>query len=284
MIQKGSFPVAMIPYVNMAPYRQMKTPPNCHFVPLVPKMSISALRNNNVLAAAVPVGGLLMLKDIVEPLGKFGIAGKRESMSVMFFSDRPFEHMDRNCTIRLTNDSASSVRLLYYLLNTLQGHNNLPCMVFDQKAVNGELLIGDQALRKAGRIKGWGPLAGQKDEIDGKDLSIVTDLASYWRKLFDLPFVFARWMVRKDAPENVKMILREWLEEFRQKEAEMVSACIEPSARLLNIDTAVIERYFQVIHRCLDDHDLLGQERFITEFQKVDKNLLFSFASEKDGV
>jgi predicted solute-binding protein len=66
--------VAMIPYSNMAPYRQLGEPRGCRFVPLVPKASIAALLSGEVVAAAVPVGGLNALDGVVETVGRFGIA------------------------------------------------------------------------------------------------------------------------------------------------------------------------------------------------------------------
>ena len=88
-----STPVAMIPYTNMAPYRQLGPPAGSHFVSLVPRQSIDALRTGAVVAAAVPVGGLTLLGDSVETLGPFGIAARGPCMSVLLFSRLPFEAM-----------------------------------------------------------------------------------------------------------------------------------------------------------------------------------------------
>ncbi|MGD8703366.1 MAG: hypothetical protein PVH26_13110, partial [Desulfosarcina sp.] len=78
-----SAPVAMIPYANMAPYRQLGAPRDCHFVTLVPKASVDALVSGQVTAAAVPVGGMCRLAGIIETVGHFGIAAKGASMSVL---------------------------------------------------------------------------------------------------------------------------------------------------------------------------------------------------------
>jgi chorismate dehydratase len=118
--------VAMIPYTNMAPYRQLGAPRGCRFVPLVPKASIGALLSGEVVAAAVPVGGLAALDGVVETVGRFGIAAAGECMSVLFFSRFPFEAMHDPRTIRVTAESASSVRLLYLLLRHCHGVSKLP--------------------------------------------------------------------------------------------------------------------------------------------------------------
>jgi chorismate dehydratase len=269
------YPVAMIPYINMAPYRQLGPPSRCRFVSLIPKKSIEALQKGHVVAAAVPVGGLPVLAKIVEPLGKFGIAAKKESMSVMFFSDRAFDKMDRTCTIHLTADSATSVRLLYLLWVKILGGANLPRLAAQNASFNGELLIGDQALQRAVKINGWGRLDSDSDGHAKERLPVVTDLAAVWHAIYKLPFVFARWVVRRDAPAAVKRNLLDWLETFRRKETRLVNACIEPTTQVLGIDASVGRRYFKTIERCLDDGHLLGQKRFLSEYQKVKRDPLF---------
>jgi chorismate dehydratase len=275
-INTSSYPIAMIPYINMAPFRQMPSPKRCRFVSMVPKNSVEALQKGRIIAAAVPVGGLPFLKNIVEPLGNFGIAARRESMSVMLFSDRPFRKMDHTCTIHLTGDSTSSVRLLYLLWVNMLGMDNLPRLSKKKDSINAELLIGDQALKRAIRINRWSKNDSDSSRKENDPLFVVTDLAAIWWKIYTLPFVFARWVVRKDAPFKIKATLTEWLEQFRAQESKMVEACIEPTARTLKVDTTIVKRYFQVLQRCLDDTHLLGQQRFLTEYQKIKREPLFN--------
>ena len=141
-----STPVAMIPYANMAPYRQLGPPENCHFVPQLPRESIRALKEGRVVAAAVPVGGLDRLSDCVETIGPFGIAARGASMSVLLFSRVPFAQMHAPRTLRLTSESATSVRLLYLLMGQTVGFDRLPRVTTEDSCPDGELLIGDRAL------------------------------------------------------------------------------------------------------------------------------------------
>ena len=115
-----SAPVAMIPYANMAPYRQLGAPRDCNFVPLVPKASIGALIDGKVAAAAVPVGGLARLAGIVETVGRFGIAAKGASMSVLLFSRYPIEHMHEPKTLHAHN------RYHLYICETYHIYHLLP--------------------------------------------------------------------------------------------------------------------------------------------------------------
>ncbi len=255
-------PVAMIPYTNMAPYRQLGAPRGCRFVPLVPRASIGALLSGEIVAAAVPVGGLGALDGVVESVGRFGIAAEGECMSVLFFSRLAFEEMHAPRTIRVTGESASSVRLLYLLLGNVQGFSRLPHIAGDGRVPDGELLIGDRALVK-------GQTAG------GAQLLFVTDLSRKWFDIHRLPFVFARWVVRKDASEPIKSSISAWLDEFKAREPSLVEQAIPEAAATLNLPPAIIRRYFQVIRRCLDDRDIRGQQLFLRKFEELGRSPLF---------
>ncbi len=258
-----TWPVAMIPYANMAPYRALGVPVGCDFVPLVPRASIKALEKGEVMAAAVPVGGLLRLEGLVETVGKYGIAAKEASMSVLLFSNISFEKLNASKTLCLTTESASSIRLLYLLLGYAQGFDQLPAVSKNHVFADGELIIGDRALKARYHTK----------KISRK--KIVIDLAEKWYETHHLPFVFARWVVRKDAAPAAKAAVREWLERFREKEADLVKQSVPVAAKALDLPEERIEKYFSVIRRSLDDEDLAGQEKFYAEFKKYEKTPLF---------
>ncbi len=250
-------PIAMIPYANMAPYAAMGPPDACYFVACTPRNSIQALREGAVWAAAVPVGGLTALGKMVEPLGLFGIAAHKEVMSVMFFSDRPFESFGRPQTVGLTDESASSVRLLYLLMGYQCGFDRIPLKAAPGALPNGDLVIGDTALRWLHQWESTGEVKGYRH---------VIDLAAQWERRHQLPFVFARWVVRADASPRLKENLRQWLDRFAaQEEALIERAAPEVAARLaLPLDYA--RRYLKVIRRCLTSQDAAGQARFQEEW------------------
>lgn len=255
-----AFPVAMIPYTNMAPYRELGPPAGCRFVPLVPSRSIAALKDNTVIAAAVPVGGLPELAGLTDFIGTFGIAAHERSMSVLFFSNRPLADMGSSTCIRVTDESASSVRLLYLLMVYQRGLDDLPRLAAPDETVDGELLIGDRAL-----LRMHGDLRETHGESGAEACTVVTDLASAWHARQNLPFVFARWVVRKDATRRARAALEGWLAEFKIREEEMVRKAVANAARSLNLEPQTLRTYFQVLRRCLDETDLAGQARFLEE-------------------
>lgn len=253
------YPIAMIPYANMAPYETLGPPEGCYFVNITPRNSIAALRAGTVWAAAVPVGGLPVLGEGVEPIGAYGIAANAEVMSVLFFSDHPIEGFQPPRTVRLTDESASSVRLLYLLLGQTNGYDQIPSLAQPGAAPNGELLIGDAALHWHYRWERHGPFKGY---------SYMTDLAAQWYRQYQLPIVFARWVMRKDAPPQVRLYLRHWLETFAGKEGALIRHSVGRVAGRLNLPEDYVHRYLKVIRRCLTPEDLAGQTHFIDAWRK----------------
>lgn len=108
--------------------------------------------------------------------------------SVLLFSNRPIEDLDE-ADVALTGDSATSVNLLKVLLQEFYGLRHCRYQVPDHPveeviAAGGiALLIGDRALHEA-----------QK-----KRATFVYDLGELWLQHTGLPFVFALWILRRQA-------------------------------------------------------------------------------------
>ena len=261
-------PIAMIPYANMAPYREMGPPKGCCFVNCVPRESIQALKDKCVWAAAVPVGGLAELQAETDFLGCYGIAVWQQALSVLFFSDRPFEQFDSRHTVGLTGESASSVRLLYLLMGYRLGFDALPSVVPKGTPSNGCLVIGDRALRWAVEFEQTGAARGYNH---------VMDLGRNWYGRFQLPFVFARWVIHKQAPTEVKHALDDWLRRFKSEEDTCIGKAAPKMAARLGVSHAYAERYLKVIKRCLSEDKAYeaGQERFVSDIRRYGAAALF---------
>ena len=256
----------MIPYANMAPFQEMGPPPGCTFVDYVPRDSIQALKEKRVWAAAVPVGGLALLGNEIRFLGRYGIAVKERVMSVLFFCDRPFDDFRRPLTIGITGESASSVRLLYLLLGYRLGFHAVPRLAPQGLAGNGYLVIGDRALRWAQEFEDTGAAQGY---------SHMVDLAALWYDRFQLPFVFARWVVRHDAPEALKEKLNQWLQRFSGEEPALIEKATPRVAAKLRLSETYTAQYLRIIRRCLTEEDVAGQLRFEEELKPHGAGMLF---------
>ncbi len=128
-------------------------------------------------------GSYLIMPDI-------SISADGPVKSVLLFSRRPLEELDSR-TIGLTTESETSVNLLRIILAKSFNFRN----VFERTPLplsealqqfSALLLIGDAALR----------------EGMGNSGLFVYDLGELWRSFTGLPFVFALWMVTRDAAER----------------------------------------------------------------------------------
>jgi len=110
--------------------------------------------------------------------------------SVLLFSPAPIEELD-GVEIALTGESATSVNLLHVLLREYYGFTRIICRVPDAPveevvaAGRPALLIGDRALRTALAAEGH-----------------VYDLGELWHRCTGLPFVFALWILRREAAQS----------------------------------------------------------------------------------
>lgn len=243
--------VSMIPYANMAPYTCLGNPPGCDLAELVPSASVQALLKGKIVAAAVPVGALPMLGDTVEMLGRFGIGAKGQVDSVMLFSRVPISELARPRKIFLTSQSATSVRLSCLLLGYALGFENLPYAANDEADADAVLLIGDEALIR---------------KQEAKDPHII-DLVTEWERIHGTPFVFARWVIRTDAPAKLKHDLTAWLNGLVGNEDTYIREVTPREAARVGLPEGEMATYLKGIRRVLHEDDLRGQSIFLSELK-----------------
>lgn len=195
--------IAYIPYLNMAPFHQGFGPQPTEvegqyfeFRPMTPRVLGQEAQKSTIDAGALSLVDSIQLSETYEPLGPFGIGLKRPAQSVLLFSKKPLS--DIQGLIAVTDETSTSLRLLQMLVEIRYGHTDVTYgriaspVLFDGQA-EGLLLIGDEALkaRKTG-VKGF---------------PVVTDLGEEWYSWQGTPFLFARWMVRKDLDKKVKSVI-----------------------------------------------------------------------------
>ena len=112
--------------------------------------------------------------------------------------------------------------------------------------LNGEVLIGDKALRYA--LK-------NDDHID---------LALEWYKKYKLPFVFALLCYHKDKKLYTKIE-----KEFLKRQVKIPQYILEKASKNTEISKKDILEYLKLISYKLDSKSKLGLKRFYTESLKV---------------
>ncbi len=197
--------VGYIPYLNMAPFHQGFGPEpldingtRFEFHPMSPRVLGLEAEKGTIDTGAMSLVDYLKLSDMFEPLGSFGIGLKRDAQSVLLFSKKPFAEL--NGAIAVTDETSTSFRLLQVLLEGRDGKAGVrygriaSSILFDGEA-DALLLIGDEALKT------------KRDGIRG--FPVVTDLGQEWYRWQGVPFVFARWVVRRDLASDAKVLIEQ---------------------------------------------------------------------------
>jgi chorismate dehydratase len=178
--------IGKIPFLNCVLFfHGLENEAGIHLEPLVPRALSSAASEGEVDAGPVPLVTTWGIEDRFRPLDEFCISTIDRARSILFFSKRPFDRLD-GATIGITQETSTSVRLLKTLLMHAWRVRPAQFTHVDWPNNDAFLLIGDEALIHRRGVK---------------DYPHVADLGEVWHKWTGLPFVFARWMVRKDLPE-----------------------------------------------------------------------------------
>jgi len=176
--------VGRLPYLNARPFAGPFAGEEPQWWTDVPRRLGEHAAAGRLDAALLASRDALALADRFRPLADLGIACRGPVTSVLLFSQRPVRELD-GARIALTSESRTSRALLRILLHEAFGVR--PHYVEHRAEARARLAIGDAALelRASGR---W---------------PFVLDLGAAWADFTGLPFVYARWVVRRDLPAAV---------------------------------------------------------------------------------
>ena len=202
--------------------------------------------------------------------------------SVLLFSPKPLTGLE-GAQIALTGESASSVHLLKILLHEFVGLQQVDYAVPEGQveeivAQGGNaLLIGDRALKMAKSYAG----------------GIIYDLGDLWYRYTGLPFVFALWILRREAA-------REKTSQVHDLVAQLQISQQRAFNDLLGLARSVPERswmteaglmtYWKTMSYGLDQEHIRGLELFFRLCRKqnllpdVPELIFFSTAAEQEAL
>lgn len=173
--------------------------------------------------------------------------------SVLLFSARPIEALE-GAGIALTGESATSVNLLRILLAEFYGFSKVTFCVPGRpvEELIGEgataLLIGDRALRAAISAAGH-----------------VYDLGELWYHFTGLPFVFALWILRREAAETKREEVAALLQQLatsRSRAFASLEAVAAATPERLWMGEAGLVDYWRCMSYELDERHLAGLQHF----------------------
>ena len=247
--------VGRLPYLNAWPFHQDFTASfslSSIWVAAPPRR-LGELAARGILDAALLASrDAFALQDRYRPLGDLGIACAGPVRSVLLLSRVPAERLSGR-RVSLTGHSRTSRALLRILLADAFGLRGVE--YGEGPASDACLVIGDDAL--AQRASGAWPF--------------VLDLGDAWLRFTGLPFVYARWVVRRDVPAERARALADALVRSLEAPLDLVGAprptCMTPDDarrylahfvyRLGPAEQAGLRRF----HRELLRHDLLRHHR-----------------------
>ena len=236
--------IARIPYLNTDPFFMEDSTT----ILLSPRQLGEAASRGDIDAGAMSVVDYFRLAERFEPLGNFGIAARGAAQSVLLFSRKPLTQL-QGCAIDVTDETSTSGILLRLLLE--QRHHVFPSSYHPANGqaqdVEARMVIGDEALRMRTQDR-WTPFR--------------VDLGVEWWLWQLLPFVFAIWVVRKDAPDRAKQQLVRSLDDALNANLQQMQPIIQRRSAALGMPGADIEQYLKSIRYRLDDADRQGMQRF----------------------
>jgi chorismate dehydratase len=180
--------IGRISYLNVFPfYHALPVERWGPFVEDTPRRLGEIARSGGLDAAPLPLVDIFDLEADFEPLGDWGIACRGAVGSVLLYSHKPISSLSR-ARVLCTAESSTSVVLARQLLDDVGSHDVQIERGDMPDEYDGYLAIGDRAL-----------LFDKEHSFEHR-----TDLCELWLERTGLPFVFARWVVRKSLGAELK--------------------------------------------------------------------------------
>lgn len=257
--------IARVPYLNSAPFfRGLPLGDGFEFVDSVPRQLGILAAAGEVTAGLLPLADYFRLEDTFERIGPFGIAVRGRAQSVLLFSRQPIRQLD-GAIIAVTDHTSSSGLLLRLLLE--KRYRIIPSgyerRQYAEKRYRNEsmsedrrqdaeadalLLIGDEALRF---------------HHTNRHYPYEIDLGFEWWLWQHLPFVFAVWAVRKDAPAHEKKHLETALIKSLARNSAQLEAIAQEHATSLHVPATELHAYLSnfVYRLSQPEEDAINQFR-----------------------
>lgn len=241
--------ILLVDNVSVQPFRLVPPPFPASLVDDIPSRGWASAMQGEVDLAVVSLAKCDQVSATMEPLGDFGVASRGAVGSVLLFGERPLhELIRRRSPIHLSSHSETSTRLFRLLCREEFGEE--PVRTDELRSASARLCIGDEALRLRLVPGGW---------------PVVADLGEWWHRRTGLPFVFARWMVRRSASAAFRQAARQWLNDGVDAAATQAGRDIMAAhvlkAGLFDRD-ADARSYFDGLRSRFDGEDLRGERLF----------------------
>lgn len=248
--------ILLVNNVSAEPFRLVLPDFEARFDNRPPAIAWREAASGDADLALLPVAKLAAAAERMEPIGHFGVACQGPVGSVLFLGRKPLQEvLAAGLPIHLTVESETSRRLLRWLCRQEFGRE--PALVDDPDVAAGRLAIGDEALRLRQQIDRW---------------PFLQDLCGWWWRRTGLPFVFARWTVKRTSSPAFKLAAARWLADSAAeagaaagRERMVERAC---HAGLFALP-AQAHAYFGALRSCFGPGELQGEQTFLQHLQEL---------------
>lgn len=233
------FKIGKVSYLNTLPLFFAWDCSDVEIVEGTPAQLVELLRKGELQAGIVSSVEYLMHPESYRIVHNISISSKEKACSVMLFCKEP---IDKVKSLYLTPASLTSKMLTLYIIREV--YKKDPQIITDKDKAQAVLLIGDEALEEKSSNK-W---------------KYIYDLGYEWYKLHKLPFVFALFTVRKDAPEELDRLIALQV----KKSLELFYKALEENRlRVGGYEPSFLKSYFtECLEYDLDEGKLASLELF----------------------
>jgi chorismate dehydratase len=239
--------IGRIPFLNcILFFNGLENEPAVRLTPLVPRALSVAAAENAVDAGPVPLVDTWEIERSYAPLGDFCIATTIRTRSVFLFSKMPFDQLE-GAEIGITDQSSTSVRLLKVLLANVWNARSARLSAIDRAHNDAFLLIGDDALRARAGVA---------------EFPYLADLGAVWTEWTGLPFVFARWVARRDLRGADRDRLCALLEQAMANNWKHLDRIAAPRAAELGMTISEVREYLEGFRFIATDAERQAMAKF----------------------
>jgi chorismate dehydratase len=191
-----------------------------------------ALRSGDINAGPVSLADSFDLEDVCVPVAGFCLAASARAGSNLLYSKKPLEELSGATIAAATPDSTT--RKLFQVLLAQKHNGNHDSFVAMPEEHDAFVISGDDALRRRRGARGY---------------SHRYDLGEEWHAMTGLPFVFARWMARREMSEDEMLLVADTLYVGLEDGVDSLFHLSEPKDHLLMMARDIVDyiigyRYF----------------------------------------
>ena len=228
--------VGRVPYLEAEPFYFDMERRGIELHNVTPRALGDALAAGKLDAGPVHLSDAFRLEDDFEPVSGFCIAAVSRAVSVLLYSQAPLAEL-AGVAVGISDEDVAGARLLDVLLR--QKYGIVPGdfavrpgdVISPDEPFDAFLLVGSRALRRRRGARGY---------------AHRTDLGAEWTQWTGLPFVFSRWIVRKNLDHRSKALLEDTLYVGLEEGVDGLYHLNEPRDELLMLPRDVVE-YIQGI-------------------------------------